>query len=56
MLYLVYGSFINIHTECRANLQGKIMITEMGVNFRFSEQYAGEVIEKMKNQKKSKKI
>ena len=49
MLCLVYGIFININTECRTILQGKIMITEMGVNFHFSEQDAGEVIEKNKN-------
>jgi hypothetical protein len=49
MHYLVYGIFININTECRTNLQGKIMITEMAVNFHFSEQYAGDVIEKIKN-------
>ncbi len=29
--------------------QGKTMITMMGVNFHFSEQFAGEVIEKIKN-------
>jgi hypothetical protein len=30
---------------------GKIMMTMMGVNFHSSEQFAGEVIEKMKNKK-----
>jgi hypothetical protein len=34
--------------------KGKIMITMMGVNFHFSEQFFGEVIEKIKNQKNSK--
>jgi hypothetical protein len=33
---------------------GKIMIAVMGINFHFSEQYAGEGIEKMKNKKNSK--
>jgi len=31
--------------------KGKTMITMMGVNFHSSEQFAGEVIEKIKNQK-----
>ena len=31
--------------------KGKTMITMMGVNFYFSEQFAGEAIEKNKNKK-----
>jgi hypothetical protein len=31
--------------------RAKTMITMMGINFHFSEQFAGEIIEQMKNKK-----